>query len=225
MRTSNDRHQRLRDADRRALPGHLARGSRRRSVRTPLPHHAEQRRPHDRRRRGGGPIHIIESVRPRVSWGRKRWPAASGWQAHHVRHGRHDGEASIVEDGEVPGREYQLGGGIMHGPRLLTGAGYLLVCPPSTGRVARAVARSSGSIRWRASSWPAERRSAAGPSVRHGGTEPTITDANVILGYLARRAWRRPVKLNAGARARRSSRTMVARRIGCRWSRRRMART
>ena len=39
-------------------------------------------------------------------------------------------KASIVEDGEVSrATEYQVGGGIMHGSRLLTGAGYLLRVP------------------------------------------------------------------------------------------------
>src|SRR5213592_5177368 len=39
-------------------------------------------------------------------------------------------KASIVEDGEVTrAAEYQVGGGILHGSRLLTGAGYLLRVP------------------------------------------------------------------------------------------------
>ena len=39
-------------------------------------------------------------------------------------------KASIVEDGEVSrATEYQVGAGIMHGSRLLTGAGYLLRVP------------------------------------------------------------------------------------------------
>ena len=85
-------------------------------------------------RRGGGgarPIHIIESG-----------PAAGvvGAQALARRiglgklitfdMGGTTAKASIVEDGEVSrATEYQVGGGIMHGSRLLTGAGYLLRVP------------------------------------------------------------------------------------------------
>ena len=39
-------------------------------------------------------------------------------------------KASLVEDGAISrATEYQVGGGIMHGSRLLTGAGYLLRVP------------------------------------------------------------------------------------------------
>jgi N-methylhydantoinase A len=48
-------------------------------------------------------------------------------------------KASIVEDGAVSrATEYQVGGGIMHGSRLLTGAGYLLRVP-ATARSSRAM--------------------------------------------------------------------------------------
>src|SRR5262249_59462031 len=78
-----------------------------------------------------GPVHIIESG-----------PAAGvvGAQALARRiglgklitfdMGGTTAKASIVEDGEVSrAAEYQVGGGIMHGSRLLTGAGYLLRVP------------------------------------------------------------------------------------------------
>ena len=65
-------------------------------------------------------------------------------------------KASIVEDGEVTrAAEYQVGGGIMHGSRLLTGAGYLLRVPgdrPRRGR-RRAAARWSGSTPAARSRW------------------------------------------------------------------------
>src|SRR5262245_28587328 len=97
-------------------------------------------------------------------------------------------KASIVEGGEV-GRslEYQVGGGIMLGSRLLTGAGYLLKVPAID---LAEVGAGGGSIVWidAGGSLQVGPRSAGaspGPLCYDlGGTEPTITDANVILGYI-----------------------------------------
>ncbi len=97
-------------------------------------------------------------------------------------------KASIVEDGEVNrASEYQVGGGIMLGSRLLTGGGYLLRVPAID---LAEVGAGGGSIVWldAGGSLQVGPRSAGafpGPLCYDlGGTEPTITDANVILGYL-----------------------------------------
>jgi N-methylhydantoinase A len=97
-------------------------------------------------------------------------------------------KASIVEDGEVNrASEYSVGGGIMLGSRLLTGAGYLLRVPAID---LAEVGAGGGSIVWidAGGSLQVGPRSAGaspGPLCYDlGGAEPTITDANVILGYL-----------------------------------------
>jgi len=97
-------------------------------------------------------------------------------------------KASIVEDGEVNrATEYSVGGGIMHGSRLLSGSGYQLRVPAID---LAEVGAGGGSIVWidTGGSVQVGPRSAGafpGPLCYDlGGTEPTITDANVILGYL-----------------------------------------
>jgi N-methylhydantoinase A len=97
-------------------------------------------------------------------------------------------KASIVEDGEVNrAAEYQVGGGIMLGSRLLTGAGYLIRVPAID---LAEVGAGGGSIVWidAGGALQVGPRSAGaypGPLCYDlGGTEPTISDANVILGYL-----------------------------------------
>ena len=97
-------------------------------------------------------------------------------------------KASIVEDGEVSRvTEYQVGGGIMHGSRLLTGAGYLLRVPAID---LAEVGAGGGSLVWidpggGLQVGPQSAGAFPGPLCYNlGGTEPTVTDANVILGYL-----------------------------------------
>ena len=97
-------------------------------------------------------------------------------------------KASIVEDGEVSrAAEYQVGGGIMHGSRLLTGAGYLLRVPAID---LAEVGAGGGSLVWidpggALQVGPQSAGALPGPLCYDlGGTEPTVTDANVILGYL-----------------------------------------
>jgi N-methylhydantoinase A len=106
-------------------------------------------------------------------------------------------KASIVEDGEVSrAAEYQVGGGIMHGSRLLTGAGYLLRVPAID---LAEVGAGGGSVVWidpggALQVGPRSAGASPGPLCYDmGGTEPTITDANVILGYL------NPARLAGGA--------------------------
>jgi N-methylhydantoinase A len=97
-------------------------------------------------------------------------------------------KASLVEDGAVSrATEYQVGGGIMHGSRLLTGAGYLLRVPAID---LAEVGAGGGSIVWRDAGGalqvgPRSAGASPGPLCYDlGGSDPTVTDANVVLGYL-----------------------------------------
>ncbi|MDP6389800.1 MAG: hydantoinase/oxoprolinase family protein [Alphaproteobacteria bacterium] len=97
-------------------------------------------------------------------------------------------KASLVENGEVTRSiEYQVGGGIMIGSRLLTGAGYMLKVPAID---LAEVGAGGGSIVWidaGGSMQIGPRSAGASPGpvcYDTGGTEPTVTDANVLLGYI-----------------------------------------
>jgi len=97
-------------------------------------------------------------------------------------------KASLVENGEVTrSLEYQVGGGIMIGSRLLTGAGYALKVPAID---LAEVGAGGGSIVWIDAGGslqigPRSAGASPGPLCYDmGGTEPTVTDANVILGYI-----------------------------------------
>jgi N-methylhydantoinase A len=97
-------------------------------------------------------------------------------------------KAGIIEGGEV-GRatEYEVGGGIMIGSRLLKGGGYLLRAPAID---LAEVGAGGGSLIWLDGGGalrigPQSAGSVPGPACYDlGGVEPTITDANVVLGYL-----------------------------------------
>jgi N-methylhydantoinase A len=97
-------------------------------------------------------------------------------------------KASLVEGGEVTrSLEYQVGGGIMIGSRLLTGAGYLLKVPAID---LAEVGAGGGSVVWIDAGGslqvgPQSAGAFPGPLCYDlGGTQPTITDASVILGYI-----------------------------------------
>ena len=97
-------------------------------------------------------------------------------------------KASLIEGGEYTRtREYSVGGGIISGSRLLTGSGYLLNVPAID---LAEVGAGGGSILWidAGGSLQAGPRSAGarpGPACYGlGGEAPTVTDANVVLGYL-----------------------------------------
>mgnify|MGYP001026356972 FL=1 len=97
-------------------------------------------------------------------------------------------KASLVERGEVTrSLEYQVGGGIMMGSRLLTGAGYMLKVPAidlaevGAGGGSIVSIDAGGSIQVGPESAGAE----PGPLCYDiGGIDPTVTDANLILGYI-----------------------------------------
>jgi N-methylhydantoinase A len=97
-------------------------------------------------------------------------------------------KASMVEGGEVTrAAEYSVGAGIMIGSRLLTGAGYTLKVPAID---LAEVGAGGGSHVWidpggSLQIGPESAGAQPGPVCYDlGGTTPTVTDANVLLGYL-----------------------------------------
>jgi len=97
-------------------------------------------------------------------------------------------KAALVENGEVSrAEEYSVGGGIMIGSRLMSGAGYVLKVPAID--LAEVGAGGGSIIAIDAGGAPQVGPLSAGSfpgpvCYDTGGTEPTITDANVVLGYI-----------------------------------------
>jgi N-methylhydantoinase A len=97
-------------------------------------------------------------------------------------------KASIVEDGQLMrAHEYAVGAGIMTGSRLLTGAGYSLKVPAidlaevGAGGGSHVWIDTGGSLQV----GPESAGASPGPvCYGQGGDVPTITDANVILGFI-----------------------------------------
>ncbi len=97
-------------------------------------------------------------------------------------------KASLIEGTEVTrSLEYQVGGGIMIGSRLMTGGGYTLKVPAidlaevgaGGGSIIKIDAGGSMQV------GPQSAGAHPGPVCYDlGGTEPTVTDANVVLGYI-----------------------------------------
>ena len=122
-------------------------------------------------------------------------------------------KASIIENGCFSrALEYSVGGGVMIGSRLLSGAGYTLKVPAID---LAEVGAGGGSIVWIDAGGalqvgPRSAGAAPGPvCYDRGGTEPTLTDANVVLGYLnPDHLVGGAVKLNAA-----KSRSVIAERI------------
>ncbi|HEY4349168.1 MAG TPA: hydantoinase/oxoprolinase family protein [Gaiellaceae bacterium] len=97
-------------------------------------------------------------------------------------------KASLIEAGAVSrGREYEVGGSLSAGSRLMRGSGELLRIP--TIDIAE-VGAGGGSIAWLDSAGglqvgPRSAGAAPGPACYgRGGVEPAVTDANVFLGYM-----------------------------------------
>jgi N-methylhydantoinase A len=127
-------------------------------------------------------------------------------------------KAAMIERGEYTrALEYQVGGGILTGSRLLTGAGYLLKVPAidlaevgaGGGSIVRIDAGGSMVV------GPDSAGAVPGPVCYDiSGTEPTITDANLILGYLnPDHLVGGTLKLNAG-RSRRVFEQQIAKPLG-----------
>ncbi len=97
-------------------------------------------------------------------------------------------KASLVEDGKVTrAEEYSVGGGIMIGSRLMSGSGYVLKVPAID--LAEVGAGGGSIIAIDAGGAPKVGPHSAGSfpgpvCYGLGGTEPTVTDANVVLGYI-----------------------------------------
>jgi N-methylhydantoinase A len=135
------------------------------------------------------PVHIIESgpaggvVGAQALARAKRLPRIITFDM-----GGTTAKASIVEDGEVTrATEYSVGAGIMIGSRLLTGAGYMLKVPAID---LAEVGAGGGSLVWidpagALQIGPESAGAHPGPVCYDtGGETPTVTDANLILGYL-----------------------------------------
>jgi N-methylhydantoinase A len=97
-------------------------------------------------------------------------------------------KASLIEDGELSrAYEYAVGGGVMIGSRLLSGSGYTLKVPAID---LAEVGAGGGSILWidkggALQVGPMSAGAAPGPvCYGRGGSAPTVTDANLVLGYL-----------------------------------------
>jgi N-methylhydantoinase A/oxoprolinase/acetone carboxylase beta subunit len=97
-------------------------------------------------------------------------------------------KASLIEDGAVSrAREYEAGGSLSTGSRLMRGAGELLRIPSID--IAE-VGAGGGSIAWLDPGGglqvgPRSAGAAPGPACYgRGGEEPTVTDANVFLGFI-----------------------------------------
>src|SRR5436305_10530566 len=127
-------------------------------------------------------------------------------------------QASLIENGEVTrATEYQVGAGIVLGSRLLSGAGYTLKVPAID---LAEVGAGGGSILWIDAGGalqigPHSAGAVPGPvCYGQGGAEPTVTDANVVLGYI------NPDHLVGGAvtldaeASRRAIAEKIARRLG-----------
>ena len=97
-------------------------------------------------------------------------------------------KASLIENGDISrAREYEAGGALSAGSRLMRGGGELLRIP--TIDIAE-VGAGGGSIAWIDPAGgfhvgPRSAGAAPGPACYgRGGTAPTVTDANVLLGYM-----------------------------------------
>jgi N-methylhydantoinase A len=97
-------------------------------------------------------------------------------------------KAAMVEEGEAArAAEFQVGGGIMQGSRLLTGGGYTLKVPAID---LAEVGAGGGSVVWLDAGGapkvgPRSAGAYPGPvCYAAGGTEPTITDCALALGWL-----------------------------------------
>ena len=99
-------------------------------------------------------------------------------------------KASIIEDGDfLIANEYEVGEGINVGSRLTKGSGYMLMVPSidiaevSAGGGSIARVRSGVTLQI----GPDSAGATPGPvCYDRGGDEPTVTDANVFLGYINR---------------------------------------
>jgi len=135
------------------------------------------------------PVNIVESGPAAGVVGAVKRAAESGYNnIISFDMGGRTAKASLAEDGKfVLSQQYSVGGGIMISSRLLTGGGYLLAVPAID--VAE-VGAGGGSVVWIDAGGsiqigPESAGAMPGPACYdRGGDRPTITDANVLLGYI-----------------------------------------
>src|SRR6202166_1202957 len=160
------------------------------------------------------PMHIIESGPAAGGVGVQALTRRIGiMKAISFDMGGTTAKASLIENGEVTrATEYQVGAGIVLGSRLLSGAGYTLKVPAID---LAEVGAGGGSILWIDSGGavpgaPLSAGAVPGPvCYDQGGVEPTVTDANIVLGYI------NPAQLVGGALKlnARKARAVIAERI------------
>ena len=98
-------------------------------------------------------------------------------------------KASIIERGEIlRGTEYEVGSAVSVSSRLMRGNGYLLRIPVidisevGAGGGSIAALDAGGSLRV----GPRSAGAVPGPACYgHGNEQPTVTDANLLLGYIS----------------------------------------
>jgi N-methylhydantoinase A len=135
------------------------------------------------------PATVVESGPAAGVIGAARIGARAGYQ-HLITFdmGGTTAKASLVEDGAVVATdEYEVGGGISLSSRLAKGGGYALKLPvidvSEVGAGGGSVVRidAGGGLKV----GPESAGAVPGPvCYAKGGTEPTVTDASVVLGYL-----------------------------------------
>ncbi len=135
------------------------------------------------------PMHIVESgAAAGVVAAQRLTEALESRNVITLDMGGTTAKAAILEDGRpTQVAEYEVGGGISVGNRLYRGGGYPLRAPALD--IAE-VGAGGGSLVWVDAGGalhvgPRSAGSVPGPlCYRRGGTEPTLTDANLLLGYL-----------------------------------------
>ena len=135
------------------------------------------------------PIHIIESGPAAGVIGALRLSERLGLRdVITFDMGGTTAKVSIIEDGQITVTpEYEVGGGMNAGNRLVKGAGYIVRVPSidiaevGAGGGSIAAVDGGGALQ----TGPRSAGAYPGPiCYDFGGTEPTVTDANVVLGYL-----------------------------------------
>ena len=137
------------------------------------------------------PIYIIESGPAAGVTGALRLSEVSGEKdVITFDMGGTTAKVSIIEDGQFTlTQEYEVGGDMSAGHRLMKGSGYIVRVP--TIDIAE-VGAGGGSIAWLDQGGalqvgPRSAGASPGPICYDmGGAQPTVTDANVVLGYLNR---------------------------------------
>ena len=153
---------------------------------------------------------------------------------HRLRHGRHDGQGRRSSRTARPTMtsEYEFRDGISTPSRFVKGGGYMLKVPAidiaEVGAGGGSIAGIDAGGLLVVGPRVGRRRSRARPATAAATTAPTVTDANVVLGFLNPRSARRRhaagrsqrCREHAIAGARRATRSARRRRRGARHPRR-----